>query len=465
MNLKDIKRVHFIGIGGIGISYLAHYFLRAGATVSGSDLAQTPTTDQLAAKGAAVYKGHSADVITPDIELVVYTDAIPQDNPELVKAKELKIPTHNNFEMVGMIAQGHTTIAIAGNKGKTTTTAMLATMLENAGCDPTAMVGSIVNEWKCNFRGGESPYLVVEADEFKEHFLHIPATVAVITNMAADHLDYFGSVDKLIAAFQKFVNKLPNKGLLVVNADDEMTKQLRWPNCQVLTFGMKTTADVMATKRDLGRGKQAFDITYRGQSLGRWILPAPGRYNVYNALAAITVAVSLGVDVKKLHQSLMHFKGTWRRFEVLGRYKYATMISDYAHNPVSVHSVLEAAQDFYPGQRLVAVFQAHTRHRTKSLFTDFVASFDPADVVLIPDIYAVAGRETVSEQEMNAGILVDAIKARDAKRDRQRIVMATGDLAQTKTAIDKILQPDDVILMIGAGDIYQLAEGMISNTL
>lgn len=460
MNIKELKRVHFIGIGGIGISYLAHYFLRQGSVVSGSDLAQTPTTDLLAQKGAAVYKGHAAENVTPDLQLVVYTDAIPKDNPELVKAKELGIATHNNFEVVGMIAKDYTTIAIAGNKGKTTTTAMLAAMLENAGCDPTAMVGSIVNDWKCNFRGGDSSFLVVEADEFKEHFLHIPASVAVITNMAADHLDYFGSVDKLIAAFQKFVNKLPNKGLLVLNADDEMTKQLRWPNCQVFTIGMKTTADIMASKRTVSRGKQEFDVTYRGQNLGRWMLPVPGRHNLYNALAAIAVAVSLGVDVKKAHQALMHFKGTWRRFEILGRYKYATLISDYAHNPMSVHAVLEAAQDFYPGQRLIAVFQSHTRHRTKSLFNDFVASFDPADVVLIPDICVVSGRETISEKEMNAAMLVDAINARDAKRDRQRMVQATGDLLQTKAEIDKILQPDDVVLMMGAGDIYTLAETM-----
>lgn len=460
MNLKDLKRVHFIGIGGIGISYLAHYFLRQGVVVSGSDLAPTPTTDLLAQKGAAVYQGHSGDVITPDIQLVIYTDAIPADNPELVKAKELSLPTHSNFEVVGMIAKDYTTIAVAGNKGKTTTTAMIGTVLENAGCDPTAMVGSIVNEWKCNFRGGASPYLVVEADEFKEHFLHIPANIAVITNMAADHLDYFGTVDKLIAAFQKFINKIPNNGLLVVNADDEMTKQLRWPNCQVITFGMKTTADVMATKREVSRGKQSFDVTFRGQPLGRWVLPVPGRFNMYNALAAVTVAVALGLDVKKAHQALAHFKGTWRRFDVLGRYKYATIISDYAHNPTSVHAVLEAAQDFYPGQRLVGVFQAHTRHRTQSLFEDFVASFDPADLVLIPDIYVVAGRETIRDEEMNAGMLVEAIKARDAQRERQRVVLATGTLPQTKQAIDNVLQPDDVVLMMGAGDIYTLAETM-----
>jgi len=458
VDIKAVNRVHFVGIGGIGISYLAHFFLRRGAVVTGSDLAQTPATDQLAARGVAVYQGHDASLITNDIQLVVYNDAVPENNAERVAAKQLGIPTLNNFEVVGLIAKDFTTIAVAGNKGKTTTSAMLGTMLERAGCDPTAMIGSFVNEWVCNFRHGESKFLVVEADEFKEHFLHIPAKVIIITNMAADHLDYFGTEDALVQAFQKFIDTLPNDGLLIINRDDEMTKRLKWPNCQVISFGMETTADVIAKNRKTVRSRQDVDVHFRGKDLGLWSIPVPGKHNVYNALAAMSAALSLGAQTDKVREALAAFKGTWRRFQILGLYKMATIVSDYAHHPTAVHATIEAAQDFYAPRRVIAVFQAHTRHRTKALFNDFVMSFDEADAVIIPDIYEVSGRETISEQDMNAQMLVDAILERDARQGRNRIVLAGGDLNNTKATIDKLIKKDDVVLMMGAGDIYRLAE-------
>lgn len=457
-DVKSVKRVHFIGIGGIGISYLAHFFLRQGAVVSGSDIAQTPASDQLAARGAAVYLGHDANLIQNDIKLVVYNDAIPSDNAELLRAKEIGVPVMTNFELVGAIAKDFTVIAVAGNKGKTTTSAMLATMMERGGCDPTAMIGSFVNEWVCNYHHGKEPFLVIEADEYREHFLHIPAKVIVITNIAADHLDYFGTEDKVVEAFQKFISKLPNDGLLVVNQDDRLTKKLKWPNCQVLTFGMESTADVIGLNRKTVRSRQDVDISFRGKELGMWSVPLPGKHNIYNALAAVTVALQLGLPSTKLREALAGFKGTWRRFQILGVYKFATVISDYAHHPTAVHATIEAAQDFYAPRRIVAVFQAHTRHRTKALFQDFVKSFDEADVVVIPEIFSVAGRETISAEEMNADMLAKAIKERDKKQGRDREVIACGDLLNTKEVIDKVVKKDDVILMMGAGDIYQLAE-------
>jgi UDP-N-acetylmuramate--alanine ligase len=460
MNLNEVKRVHLIGIGGIGISYLAHFFLRQGAVVSGSDVAQTPATDQLAERGVVVHHGHDASLITKDVDLVVYNDAVPEDNVERQAAQKLGVRVMNNFELVGLIAKDYTTIAIAGNKGKTTTTAMLATILEQAGCDPTVMVGSFVNEWKCNFRGGASQYLVVEADEFKEHFLHIPADVIVITNMAPDHLDYFKTPERVVEAFQSFIDKLPNDGLLVVNQDDEMTKKLKWPNCQVLTFGMMTSGDTMALNRQTVRSRQDVDVSYRGSELGRWSISMPGRFNVYNALAAATVALWMKIEPKTVREALAAFKGTWRRFEVVGRYQLATVVSDYAHHPAAVHATIEAAHDFYDPRRVVAVFQPHTRHRTQSLFNDFVISLDKADVVILPEIYAVSGRETVSENEMNSALLAQAIKERDRYNGRERIVVASGNLEQTKEVIDGIIKKDDVLLMMGAGDIYKLAEAL-----
>ncbi len=460
MNLQAIQRVHFIGIGGVGISYLAHYFLRQGAIVSGSDLAQTQITDQLAARGVSLFQGHAAENIAEDVQLVIANDAVPADNPERLRAQELGIPVMSNFAVVGHISDEFRTISIAGNKGKTTSSAMLATILEQAGCDPTAMIGSVVNDWQCNFRKGASDLFVIEADEYKEHFLEIDSNIGVITNIAADHLDYFGTEQAVIDAFQKFVDKLPNNGTLIINQDDELTKKLRRPNCEIISFGMNTTADVMAVDYEVGKGRQFFSVMHHGTDIGRFSIPAPGKFNVYNALAAIAVCLKLEVDPQKMINALSEFKGTWRRFQILGNYKMATLVSDYAHNPVSVHAVLEATQDFYPEQRIVSVFQPHSRHRTKSLFEDFVRSFDPADIVLIPDIYDVSGREVITKEEMNSQMLVDAIKERDAKAGRERLVMASGDLVATKAAIDSIIHKQDVLLMIGAGDIYQLAESL-----
>lgn len=460
-DIKRIKRVHLIGIGGIGISYLAHFFLREGAVVSGSDLARSPSTDQLAQLGATVHEGHDASYVTKDVELVIYSEAVPENNPERLKAKELGIPALRQFEVVNEIAKDHVLIAIAGNKGKTTTTAMLATMLERAGCDPTAMVGSVVNEWKCNFRGGKSKYLIIEADEYKEKFLDLNPQVIVVTNVAPDHLDYFGTPERVVEAFQKFIDKLPNDGLLVINKDDEMSKLLRWPNCQVITFGMQLAADVMALKRQIVRSRQDVDIVFRGRELGRFSIPQPGVFNVYNALAALSVALSLDIEAEPLRQSLAAFKGTWRRFDVLGMYNLATVVSDYAHHPAAVHATIGAAHDFYDPRRIVAVFQPHTRYRTKSLFDDFVTSLDRADVVIIPEIFAVAGRETISESEMNAGMLVEAIRQRDQYQGRTRTVIASGSLEKTKSVIDEVMKKDDVLLMMGAGDIYKLAEELV----
>ncbi len=458
MRIEEKKRVHFVGIGGIGISYVAHFFLARGAVVSGSDLHSNIVTDQLAEKGASVFAGHEASTVSEDIELVIYNDAIPQDNPELVRAKELDIATMTNFQAVGELSKKYKTIVIAGNKGKTTTTAMLGHVLANAGCDPTVMVGSIVNEWRCNFRGGASEYLVIEGDEFKEHFLEFNPQIVVITNMQPDHLDYFGTEEAYYSAFQKLVDKLPNDGLLVYNHDDEGVKKLTLPNCQVKTFGMRTTADVLGRNRRAIKGKQVVDISAHGQELGEWHFPFPGRFNVYNALAATSVALHLGVSPEQIAMGFAHFKGTWRRFQILGLYNMAAVISDYAHHPSAVHATLEAARDFYGDRRLIAIFQPHTRHRTKALFNDFVASFDEADLVIIPDIYDVAGREVLSDKEMNAHMLVDAIKERDLRREQQRKVMYGGNLAELKDKLSQIVRKDDVLLFMGAGDIYRLAE-------
>jgi len=457
IDLSGVNKVHFVGIGGIGISYVAHFFLHHNKYVSGSDLSQNMITDQLAQSGATVFKGHEAKNITKNIDLVVYNDAIPLDNPELIRAKELGIPLMTNFEVVGQLSKDYHTVVVAGNKGKTTTTAMISHILIQMGCDPSAMVGSVVNDWKCNFRAGESDILVVEGDEFKEHFLEIDPNVLVITNIVPDHLDYYKTEEKYYAAFQKMIDKLPDDGLLVINAEDEQTKKLDLSGKNIFDFSSKKMADLWVKESTIKNQQQELSIYQHEDKVATCSFPLPGKFNVENALAAISVAFSLvGYKPQDICNTLSTFKGTWRRFQILGQYKKAIIISDYAHHPTAVHATIKGAKEFYPKQRLIAVFQPHTRHRTQALFDDFVASFDLADIAVIPDIHAVAGRETITKEEMNAQMLVDAI----IKRGRCPKVIASGSLQETQTALDSLIQPNDVILMMGAGDIYRLAEEM-----
>jgi len=460
MDVYKAKKVHFIGIGGIGISYLAQFFIDQGAEISGSDLNSNPITELLAEKGATIYKGHDASNVKEGIELVIANDAVPVDNVERARAKELGIPVMSNFASVGQISKKFKTIAVAGNKGKTTTSAMLAVILEQAGMDPTAMIGSLVNQWGSNFRAGNSELLVVEADEYREHFLNIDADIGVITNIAADHLDYFKDEQGVINAFQKLVDKLPKDGTLVINAEDALTKKLSLPNRKTVTFGFDE-ADVIGKDISISDVKQYFTVVYQGETLGECTIAQPGRFNIANALAAIAVALSLDVPFEKISEALEEFKGTWRRFQLLGRYKGAIVVSDYAHHPVAVEATIKAAKEFYPGHKIVAVFQSHSRHRTKSLFDSFVLSLDLADVVIIPEIFEVSGREVVSKEEMNGEVLVEAIKVRDKVQEKDRQVLYAGSLEETKTKLDEIMKENDVILFMGAGDIYRLAESLI----
>ncbi len=455
LDLSTIKKVHFVGIGGIGISYIAYFFLHHHKVVSGSDLSQNMITDQLAQAGAIVLKGHESTNVTEDIDLIVYNDAIPLDNPELVKAKELGIKMMTNFQVVGQLSKDYHTIVVAGNKGKTTTTAMISHILIQMGCDPSAMVGSVVNDWKCNFRAGKSDILVVEGDEFKEHFLEIDPDVLVITNIVPDHLDYYKTEENYYAAFQKMVDKLPEDGLLVINDEDTQTKKLDLSGKNIFAFSSKKENDLWLKEVVVKDQKQELSLYQYNDKVATCSFPLPGTFNIENALASIAVALSIvGHKPQEICDALSSFKGTWRRFQILGQYKQAVIISDYAHHPTAVHATIKGAKEFYPGQRLIAVFQAHTRHRTQALFDDFVASFDLADVTVIPDIHAVAGRETITKEEMNAQMLVDAIK----KRGRCPKVIASGSLQETKTALNSLIEPNDVVLMMGAGDIYRLAE-------
>lgn len=456
--ISQIKKVHLIGIGGIGISALAKFFLAHGAQVSGSDVSPSFITYDLERMGAKIFDKQAPSNVPADAELVVYSDAIQHHNPERLAAAKYEIPRLSYFEALGEVSLEYPkTIAVSGNKGKTTTTAMLAHILEAAKLDPTAVVGSYVNDWKSNFRAGQSEFFIVEGDEWREHMSLLHPWAIVLTNIEADHLDYYGTFENEIIAFQKYVSKLPQKGLYFFNADDPVSVRLKRPKARPVSFGIKNKADLMASERKIEKGFQSFILEYKGTKLGRFILKQPGEFNVYNSLAAAAVSLEAGVSADIIRNALASFTGTWRRFQVTGEYNGGTIISDYAHHPTAVKAVIQAAKEFYPGHRLLVAFQPHHHHRTISLFNDFVQSFDGADWLLLSEIYKVTGREE-GKDNISCVKLLEAVKERDAKTGVKRGLVFTPDLDDATRVLKKEIKKGDVVLILGAGDIYKICD-------
>ena len=444
MNIAQIKKVYLAGIGGMGLSALAYYFLNLNKEVSGSDLKESALTEKLQKEGLEINFLQKKENIKKDIDLFIYTSALPPRHPELLAAKELKIKTLSYFEFLGLLSKNYKTIAIGGTNGKTTTTAILGLILEEAGLDPTVIVGSLVPQWQSNFRGGQSDILVLETCEWQANMLEIDPQMIILTNIAEDHLDYYKDLEDIKKHFQKFVNKLPKKGLLIKNKDDLNSNDINYHG-QVLTFGKK--GDYSFFNLEVQEGKQVFNINNH-----KVILNIPGEYNVYNSLAALALARELGVSEKIIIHSLKKFKGTWRRFEILGNYNNNIVISDYAHHPEAIRGLLQATKDFYPEQEIIAIFQPHHHHRTKTLLNDFAASFSLADQVIISEIYRVGGREE-KEEKISSIDLVNIMN--------HKYVKYAKDFKGVKDIIKEINPINSVLLFIGAGDIDNLAREII----
>lgn len=462
------NRVHFIGIGGIGVSALAKMALEQGKTVSGSDIYSSEITQELENLKVPIFLKHKKDNISKDIDLVVYSTAVPEHNPERLRAKELNIIQLSYPQFLGELSRQKNTIAVSGTNGKSTTTAILGLILEKAGLDPTVIVGSKVGPWQSNLRMGRSDILLVEACEWQANMLSLDPSMIVLTNLEPDHLDYYRDIDHLVQTFQKYINKLPQKGVLILNADDNNLKKLK-PDSQVITYGIKNIADVMARNILSKPGKQEFDLTFKGATLKscRVSIKIPGLFNIYNILSACAAAINLGVDLQTIKKTVEQFSGIWRRFEKLDAIplpnypntrlsKYPIVISDYAHHPTAVKGTIQAAKDFYPDKRIVAVFQPHHHNRTKKLFNDFLKSFDNADLTIITEIYDVAGRDEDKDQDISSKDLVRAIKS-----DTRYPIYYAKNLKQTKKLILKNIQPNDLVLFMGAGDIDDVARELV----
>lgn len=447
--LKDTnKKIHFIGIGGISMSGLAEILLNSGYKVSGSDRIKSELTEHLKSKGGEIYIGHSENNIN-NVDLVVYTAAIPDSNPELKKALHLKIPAMDRAEFLGHVMQGHKyNIAISGTHGKTTTTSMLSHITLSANLDPTILVGGNLDVINGNVRVGNSDYFLTEACEYKASFLRFYPYVGIILNIEADHLDFYKDINDIQNTFLKFARLIPKDGFLVINSDDErclnISKQV---DCNVITFGINS-GEVRAKNIQFNNGNPTFDVYRNDNKLFTLALNVPGNHNILDSLASISAALSLNVDINSIVEGLSTFYGAHRRFEIKGELSGITVVDDYAHHPTEIKAALSAAKNF-PHNRIFCVFQPHTYSRTISLFDDFADSFSDCHTLVLADIYAAREKDT--------GI-VSSTMLGDAIRDKDINCKNIHTFDEIVSFLKSELKPNDLLITIGAGDVYRVGE-------
>lgn len=450
-SLDNIKNIHFVGIGGISMSGLAEIMLTAGYNVTGSDLNSSKIIDRLSNKGAKISIPHDSKNVEGS-ELVVYTAAVKKDNPELVRAVELSIPVIDRAEFLGIIMKNHNYgIAISGCHGKTTTTSMVSLIFKNASLDPTILLGGELDAINGNVLVGKSDYFITEACEYYESFLKFYPYVGAILNVEEDHLDYFRDIEHIMSAFYKFAKLIPKDGTLVVCADNgNAMKVADTAECNILTYGLENLADYNATNIAFNKlGHPSFDVYFRSNKIGEFSLNIPGRHNILNSLASIAIAKNAGIDMEIIKNSLIEFRGTYRRFDIKGIENDITIIDDYAHHPTEIKATLEAALQF-PHKRVWCLFQPHTYSRTRTLFKDFAKAFYNADKTIITDIYS-ASREK-DNGDIHSRDLVNEVN----KNSNNAIYIK--DFEEIADLIAREAEPGDIVFTMGAGDVFMLGQ-------
>ena len=459
MNLNSLKKIHFVGIGGIGISALAKMMLKLDKKVTGSDLFKSEITDKLKKLGATIYFEHNEQNLAEETDLLVYSAAVPFDNPERIKAESLKIKQLSYGELLGNLSEDKKTLAVTGTNGKTTTSAILGKVLFDANLDPTVVIGSQLKQFDGNFVLGQSDYLVAEADEYKANMLKIKPWTIFLTSIEEDHLDFYKDLEDIISHFQKFVNNLPSDGLLFYNADDNNIKSLKMPKN---SFGCSLFEknDYWAKDIRVSPGEYQFKVYNQENFLGDFTLKIPGDYNILNSLLIIAFCHLQKIDFDKVKKSLADFNGLWRRFEILGKLKNlddVLLVSDYTHHPSAIKKTLKAAKEFYPDRRLFLVYQPHQHDRTKKLFKQFLNCFNKADLIILNEIYDVAGRKYQEDETTSSLDLVDEIKNKHESKE----IIYSPDFVVTEKLITENLKAGDLLLIMGAGDINNLAKKLI----
>ncbi len=427
-----VKKIHFIGIGGVGVSAIARMARLKGIKVTGSDISMGKMAERIEKIGGKIFIGHKKENLPKDAGIVVYSPAITEDNPEIIYAKELNIPTYSYPEILGIISKNMQTIAVSGTHGKTTTTSMLAELFIYGNLDPTVVIGGLLKKQEDNFVLGNSEYFIVEACEYKESFLNLSPHILIILNIDNDHLDYYKDINHIKTAFKKLIEKVPDDGYIIYNGED------------------KNISDILNIYS--GRS-QKIDYTKAKAPIK---LSVPGEHNLKNAKAAFTVARLIGMTENTALKILKDYNGTWRRFEFMGKTKNdALLYNDYGHHPTEIKATLKATKKQYPNNKLIVVFQPHLFSRTKLLLNNFATAFNLADEVVVTDIYAAREKD---DHTINAEDVVKKIRLLGG-RTKVRYISNY----EIKSYLEQNTKSSDIILFQGAGDIYKIGEEMITS--
>jgi UDP-N-acetylmuramate--alanine ligase len=453
----DIGVIHFVGIGGIGMSGIAEVMNQLGYQVQGSDVAESYVVEKLRKAGIPVSIGHSPDNLG-EAAVVVCSSAIKEGNPEIVAAAERRLPRVRRAEMLAELMRMQKTVAVAGTHGKTTTTSMIAALLDGGGLDPTVINGGIINRYGSNARLGKSDWWVIEADESDGSFLRLDGTIAVVTNIDPEHLEHYGSFDRVKDAFVEFIENVPFYGLAVLCVDHPEVQTIigRIRDRRIVTYGFSALADVRADNVSAVPGGTRFDAVILGKDGERRLLeqvhvPMPGRHNVQNALAAIAVALELGISDEQIVSGFDRFDGVKRRFTRVGEVDGAIIVDDYAHHPTEIRAVLAAAREGAEG-RVIAVVQPHRYTRLQSLMEDFQSAFNDADVVMVTPVYP-AGEQPI--EGVDSAALAEGLRAHG-----HRMVREVADLDDLCRSLRDLAAPGDIIICMGAGDITKWAAAL-----
>ncbi|EGL18608.1 MULTISPECIES: UDP-N-acetylmuramate--L-alanine ligase [unclassified Paenibacillus] len=446
------EHVHFIGIGGYGMSAIAKVMLEMGYQVSGSDLAQQELTEKLRAKGARVYIGHEAQNVN-GADLVVYSTALSKDNVEMVAAGEQNIPVIHRSQMLARLMNERKGIAVAGAHGKTTTSSMIALVMERCGTDPTYIIGGEIMNIGSNAKAGKGDYVVAEADESDGTFLQYHPTLALVNNIEADHLEnYDGDFENLKKAYAQFLSQVREDGKAIICLDDEYLRgMLPQIKSETLTYAIDRDADYVATDIELGDRKVSFSVRRGGETLGKVRLSVPGRHNVYNAMATLITCLEAGLTFDQIAEAIEEFRGAKRRFQVLGEVNDILVIDDYAHHPTEIEATISAAKA--TGKHLIAVFQPQRYTRTFYLFEQFSHAFKEADEVLITDIYSPAGEKQI--EGISSEKLVELIR-----KNSNPNVTYIPTRGEAEVYLTDRVKPGDLVITMGAGDIWKTADGL-----
>jgi UDP-N-acetylmuramate--alanine ligase len=451
--LEKKHRIHFVGIGGIGMSGIAEVLLNLGYSVTGSDLRKSEATERLRSLGADIFLGHRDGNLKGDPSVVVISTAVKFSNPEVLEARRRSIPVIPRAEMLAELMRMKYGIAVAGSHGKTTTTSMIAAVLSAAGLDPTMVIGGRVRALGSNAKLGQGDFLVAEADESDGTFLLLSPTIAVVTNIDREHMDFYQTMDRLTESFLDFINKVPFYGLAVLCLDHPAVRALL-PKTRkrFVTYGFSPEAEYTAQDLKIRPMEAEFSVARRAKILGRLRLRLPGRHSALNALAAVAAAEELEIPFAKIAEGLESFEGIHRRFEIKGEAKGILVIDDYGHHPVEVQATIQAIRDGW-NRPLTVIFQPHRYSRTRDLFDDFLASFDKADRLVLTQIYS-AGEEAIAGTTGKS--LYQAIKRRGH--------LEAEYVADKEEIVERLLpklHAGDIVLTLGAGDIYKVGEKLV----